>query len=131
MAKEIQEYVKRKSMLENIDFHIDRNLYCERKSLINEASVESFFVLPFLYDLGFKEKNIKTKESIDKLQIAKGHKKILYKPDYASGVVPILMESMYASGTCTNGPNNQAENAYLAIQVADLSALYSTPFGIE
>ena len=82
MAKEIQEYIKRKSMLENIDFHIDRNLYCERKSLTNEASVESFFVLPFLYDLGFKEKNIKTKESIDKLQIAKGHKKILYKPDY-------------------------------------------------
>lgn len=80
--KENEEFIKRKSILENLDFHINRNLYCERKSITNEASVESFFCLPFLKDLGFKDNNIKPKESIDKLQIAKGHKKILYKPDY-------------------------------------------------
>ena len=76
------EFIKRKSMLEDIDFHGKRNLYCEKKMLTNEASVETFFVNRMIGDLGYKDENIKTKESIEKLTIAKGSKKCQYKPDY-------------------------------------------------
>jgi len=41
-------FVKRVSMLDNIDFHVERNLYCERKLLTNEASIERCFVDRFL-----------------------------------------------------------------------------------
>ena len=74
--------VKRKSILEGIDYHLGRNIYCERKDLSNEASVEAFFVNRMLADLGFKDKHIKTKESLASLTIAKGSKKYSYKPDY-------------------------------------------------
>ncbi len=82
MSKISDGFVKRVSMLDNIDFHVERNLYCERKRLTNEASVERCFVDRFLTDFGFKDKHIKTKESIDKLTVAKGSKKLKYKPDY-------------------------------------------------
>lgn len=75
-------FIKRVSMLDNVDFHIKRNLYCERKLLTNEASVERCFVDRFLTDFGFKDKDIRTKESIDKLSVAKGSRKLRYKPDY-------------------------------------------------
>ncbi len=76
------DFIKRKSILEDIDYHKDRNYYCEKKLLTNEATVEMFFVNRLLTDLGYKDKNIKAKESIDKVTIAKGSKKISYKPDY-------------------------------------------------
>jgi len=82
MTKQNMDFIKRNSMLENLDYHQDRNLYCEKKSLTNEATVEIFFVNRLLTDLGYKDKNIKAKESIDKVVIAKGSKKISYKPDY-------------------------------------------------
>jgi len=75
-------FIKRVSMLDSIDFHTERNLYCERKLLTNEASVERCFVDRFLTDFGFKDKHIRTKESIDKLAVAKGSRKLKYKPDY-------------------------------------------------
>ncbi len=75
-------FVKRKSILESIDYHLDRNIYCERKDLSNEASVETFFVNRMLADLGFKDKHIKTKESLKNLTIARGSKQYPYKPDY-------------------------------------------------
>ncbi len=76
------EFIKRKSILEGIDFHIERNLFCAKKLLTNEASVENFFVNRLLQDLGYKDNNIKHKESIQNLTIAKGSKKFNYKPDY-------------------------------------------------
>lgn len=58
------------------------NKYCSSTVLGNEASVDSFFVLPLLKDLGYENEDIKTKESIETLNIPKGRKKERYKPDY-------------------------------------------------
>lgn len=79
---EKESFIKRKSILEEIDFHINRNLYCERSVLTNEASVENFFVSRFLEDFGFKDTHIKLKNSIDEVVVGKGVKKENYKPDY-------------------------------------------------
>src|SRR6266516_3555006 len=58
------------------------NKYCRSTDLSNEASVESFFVLRLLDDLGYKDREIKTKRAIGELRVPKGHDKELYKPDY-------------------------------------------------
>lgn len=60
----------------------DSNKYCAKSVLSNEASVEEFFVRRFLKDLGYKDKEIKPKESLSAVVIAKGQKKENYKPDY-------------------------------------------------
>ena len=80
--KENVDFIRRNSMLESVDYHVTRNQYCERKELTNEAAVEMFFVNRLLYDLGYKDKNILTKESIEAFAISKGSKKLNYKPDY-------------------------------------------------
>lgn len=61
---------------------IDRNKYCEFKSLTNESSVEMFFINRLLSDLGWSDAQIRTKESIDSLKVSMGRKKAPYKPDY-------------------------------------------------
>jgi type I restriction enzyme M protein len=76
------DFIKRKSILEDIDFRSNKNLFCELSSLTNEASVETFFLSRLLEDLAYKDKNIKTKESIEVFSISKGSRKINYKPDY-------------------------------------------------
>jgi len=59
------------------------NKFCKIKDLTNESSVEQFFIIRLLNDLGFKDSDIKTKESIDELVIsAGGRTKEKYKPDY-------------------------------------------------
>lgn len=59
-----------------------KNKFCELKVLTNESSVEQFFVIKLLKDLEYRDKDIKTKQSIQSLAIGKGSKKELYKPDY-------------------------------------------------
>uniref|UniRef100_A0A6M3ID74 Putative methyltransferase n=1 Tax=viral metagenome TaxID=1070528 RepID=A0A6M3ID74_9ZZZZ len=60
-----------------------QNKYCRSIDLTNEASVESFFILRLLNDLGYEDNEIKTKKSIDSLRIGKGRKRgDLYKPDF-------------------------------------------------
>jgi len=81
MAKD-KDFIKRESGLEQTSFNLRKNLFCERSSLTNEASVETFFMVPFLRSLGYKDNNIKTKESLDTFKIAKGSQKENYKPDY-------------------------------------------------
>lgn len=58
------------------------NKYCRSSDLSNEASIESFFVLRLLADLGYKDSEIKTKQAIQALRIPKGRNKELYKPDF-------------------------------------------------
>lgn len=58
------------------------NKYCRSTDLSNEASVETFFVNRLLEDLGYEDREIRTKKSIQELQVPKGRKKELYKPDY-------------------------------------------------
>lgn len=60
-----------------------RNLYCDLSDLSNEASVEQFFLARLMADLGYTDKQIKTKQSLSLLTIARGRKKEKYKPDYA------------------------------------------------
>lgn len=59
-----------------------KNKFCNSTDLTNEASVESFFVLRLLKDLGYEDKEIHTKQAIQKLKVAKGRKRELYKPDF-------------------------------------------------
>ena len=75
-------FIKRDTFLDTIDYHINRNQFCERTLLINEAAVETFFLNRLLIDIGYKDKNIRTKESIETFKISKGSKKINYRPDY-------------------------------------------------
>lgn len=58
------------------------NKYCRSTDLSNEASVESFFVLRLLADLGYVDSEIWTKRSIGELPVAQGRRKELYRPDY-------------------------------------------------
>lgn len=58
------------------------NKYCRIADLSNEASVESFFVLRLLKDLGYADGEIKTKQSIASLNISRGRGREAYKPDF-------------------------------------------------
>jgi len=58
------------------------NIYCDRKNLTNEASVETFFVNKMLIDLGIPDKAMKLKTSIAKLKLSRGSRTYNYRPDY-------------------------------------------------
>ncbi len=72
----------RKTVLDDLGSS-SRNIYCRFADLGNEASVETFFLSRLLTDLGFKDSQIKTKESLDALTVGRGSKREKYKPDYA------------------------------------------------
>jgi type I restriction enzyme M protein len=72
----------RPSLFDNLSRSKDRNIYCYSKDLANEASVETFFVNRMLADLGFKDSQIKTKQSLKEYKISLGAKSQRYKPDY-------------------------------------------------
>ncbi len=58
------------------------NKFCRSTDLTNEASVETFFVSRLLEDLGYEDREVRTKQSIQQLRVPKGSKSELYKPDY-------------------------------------------------
>lgn len=61
-----------------------KNKFCQLADLGNEASVEQFFVNRLLRDLGYKDSQIKPKESLDALAVWQGSKKKpKWRPDYA------------------------------------------------
>ena len=66
----------------NRETGVSANKFCKSRDLSNEASVESFFVLRLLKDLGYDDVEIKTKTSIQSLKIPRGRKREDYKPDY-------------------------------------------------
>ena len=59
----------------------EKNLYCRLSDLSNEASVEQFFVSRMLEDLGYRDNQIKPKETLDKLATP-GRR----KPDVSTGL---------------------------------------------
>ena len=61
-----------------------KNKFCSISDLSNESSVEDFFILPLLRDLGYKNEDIRTKHSIEEIVVSKrgGRKKEPYKPDF-------------------------------------------------
>jgi len=58
------------------------NIFCNLSDLRNESDVEQFFMIRLLKSLGYKDKNIHTKETITVKKIGKGRDKKDYKPDY-------------------------------------------------
>jgi len=58
------------------------NMFCKKEDLTNESSVEQFFVIRLLQDLGYPDALIKPQERIDAYKIDKGRTKKDYKPDY-------------------------------------------------
>ncbi|MCC6427211.1 MAG: N-6 DNA methylase [Phycisphaerales bacterium] len=72
----------RRTLFDSLGGGAETNLYCERKDLANESSVETFFVNRMLEDLGYADGQIKTKRSIAELAVSLGRKAVNYKPDY-------------------------------------------------
>ena len=60
----------------------EENIFCILSDLRNESDVEQFFVIRLLKSLGYKDKNIHTKETIKVKKIGKGRSRKDYKPDY-------------------------------------------------
>lgn len=58
------------------------NVFCRLDDLDNEASVEHFFLSRLISDLGYKDHQIKTKQSIESLTVGEGSRLRKYRPDY-------------------------------------------------
>lgn len=57
-------------------------MFCQKKVLTNEASVERSFVDRLLSELGYEDSEILVKTSIQEIKVGKGRKSSLFKPDY-------------------------------------------------
>jgi hypothetical protein len=57
----------------------ERNLFCKRSHLTNEASVEKWFVDPLLVHLGFGPDDQYLKTAIRELKVGRGSGSSLYK----------------------------------------------------
>ena len=73
------------------------NKYCSYDTLQNEADVEQNFVRRMLEDLGYSDREIRPKDSLNALTVGKmrGHRQALYRPDFAllvDGAVRCLVE---------------------------------------
>lgn len=60
-----------------------RNAFCRRADLSNETSVEQFFVNRLLEDLGYEDRQVHPKTSLQELHVNLGRRRLLYRPDYA------------------------------------------------
>lgn len=60
----------------------EKNLFCEKSALGNEASVETFMLSRMLTALGYRDSQIRTKEQIDQLVVSAGRRHAPYRPDY-------------------------------------------------
>lgn len=69
--------------VEEAERSVEANKYCKKDVLRNEASVEEFFVSRLLSDLGYLDTEIRPKETLEELVVARGRKREKYKPDYA------------------------------------------------
>ncbi|MFA5867816.1 MAG: N-6 DNA methylase [Actinomycetota bacterium] len=58
------------------------NKYCDKAVLVDESSVETFFINRLLKDLGYKDSEIRPKVSLKEIVVARGRKKEGYRPDY-------------------------------------------------
>ena len=73
----------RRTLLDSLTPSADRNLFCSRADLSNEATVEAFFANRLLKDLGYRDAQVQTKKSIGELTVSLGgSKSVKYKPDY-------------------------------------------------
>ena len=61
---------------------MNKNDFCRRSNLTNEASVENWFVDRLVDYLGFEEEDTLLKTSIREFKVGQGSRSFLYKPDY-------------------------------------------------
>lgn len=80
-TREVQTPVRR-TLFDALESDPSQNVFCRLPDLTNEAAVETFLVSRLLKHLGYSDRQIKPKTSIDSLTVAKGHKRLKYKPDY-------------------------------------------------
>jgi len=59
-----------------------KNKFCKLTTLKNESDVEQFFVIRLLKDLDYTDSQIRTKEKLDEIVVARGSNKENYRPDY-------------------------------------------------
>ena len=76
-----------------------RNLFCARADLTNEASVEHRFVSRLLEELGYRDSQIHTKQTLEKLTVRRGQRREKYRPDYALKVARHVRCIIDAKGT--------------------------------
>lgn len=69
--------------LEEAERESVKNKYCDRSVLRDEASVEIFFVSRLLKDLGYKDSEIRPKNTLKEIAVSRGRKKENFRPDYA------------------------------------------------
>jgi len=60
----------------------EKNMFCDKSNLTNEAQVESLFVERLIKALDYPDNRVSRKTSIAEIVIGKGSKKEHYKPDY-------------------------------------------------
>lgn len=63
---------QRRTLFDSLPTNETDNLYCAAADLTNEASVENFFVDRMVKDLGYRDAQIKLKESIENLTVSLG-----------------------------------------------------------
>ena len=76
---------RRRTLFDDLDAS-DRNLFCARSDLTNEAAVERLFCDRLLVELGYKDHQIKSKTALDEIAIGHGRRREKYRPDYAMSV---------------------------------------------
>lgn len=62
---------------------IRSNMFCDLDVLNNEATVEQYFINRLLNTLGYKDSQIKPKNSLSELMVNEGRTRRRYRPDYA------------------------------------------------
>ena len=75
----------RRTLFDDLD-EGNRNLFCARPDLTNEAAVERLFCDRLLVELGYKDHQIKPKTALDEIVVGHGRKREKYRPDYAMSV---------------------------------------------
>src|ERR1700752_2848919 len=80
------QLVRRRTLFDYVnqaERNLDENKYCSKAVLLDEASVEEFFVSRLLKDLGYEDSEIKPKTSLQEIAVSRGRKKENFRPDYA------------------------------------------------
>ena len=110
--------LQRRTLFDSLEpLGADRNLYCRRGDLGNEASVETFFLARMISDLGFRDDQVRTKESLEKLAVGKGRRRERYRPDYALlvGGLPVCIIDAKATDASLDAWTEQCSGYCLAL----------------
>ena len=83
-----------------------RNLFCDHNDLRNEADVEQNFARRLIESLGYPDKAIRPKTTLEKLSVGKVAEKPLYRPDFAMKAANHIRWVLEAKGPRENLENH-------------------------